>query len=73
VNPTAGTRSGDSEARRSHDESLRRRSSGEGEPATRSTDAQTNRTGGLLTSRRFHWAVARRPNGGERAEPERRR
>jgi hypothetical protein len=73
ANPTAGTRSGDSEARWSHDESPRRRSFGEGEPATRSTDAQTNSTGGLLTSRRLHWAVARRPNGGGTAASERNR
>jgi hypothetical protein len=65
ANPTAGTRRGDGEARRSHDEQPRRRSSGEDGPAARCTSAQTSDTRGSLAERQFHKAAPKRRTGGE--------
>jgi hypothetical protein len=67
VSTTAGTRRGDGEARRSHDEQPRRRSSGEDGPAARCTSAQTSDTRESLTKRRFHRAAPKRRTGGETA------
>jgi hypothetical protein len=47
-----------------HGEARRSSITGDDEPAERGTALKSNRTGGLLTTRRIHGAGTRRPSGG---------